>query len=393
VATESDRAPVLSVLIPCWNAADSIEAAVESVLATRSVPLEVVVVDDASTDGSATVVEAIAARDPRVILVRQPANAGVSAARNRGLQVVRGEWLGFLDSDDRWLPGGIDLLAARAREGDALAVVGQRVWTDGHRKWITPVYDIPDIREPGRKSLATHPGLVYYAAIHGKLFHRSTWEDTPFEGRVLGDQPWTISALLRAGDRIDVVADDVYEWWRPRADAPGLGITALSRSSARQGAVAAGVAIDAFAKVRAVAETTIDDEAARGRLVATYLERLMRSDFGGYLRRALRRRDPTITELLAAYAAFLETVPPAMLAASEAVRSELLIPPLHHWPRLSAEAQAAWAAMAAPVIRADPSLEGRLDGERAGPIGVYVRTGVDLGRRVLRAVERRVLRR
>jgi len=381
---------VLSVLIPCWNAAATIEAALVSVLEARSVALEVVVVDDASTDGSAQIVEAVAARDPRVVLVRQPGNAGVSAARNRGLEVVRGEWLAFLDADDRWLPGGLDALARAALASDALAVVGQRVWTDGRRRWISPVYDIPDIRVPGRKSLATHPGLVYYAAIHGKLLHRSTWEGTPFEGRVLGDQPWTISALLRAGDRIDVVADEVYLWWRPRVDQAGGGITALSRSSARQGAVAAAVAIDAFRKVRAAADVHVAEDHARRRLVAVYLERLMRSDFGGYLRRALDRRDPTLPELVRAYAAFLETVPEDLLRDAPAVREEVLIPLLHAWPRLDADARAAYGALAAPVLRADPGLGARLDGERAGAATVYLRQGLDRARRVARALGRRV---
>ena len=382
--------PFLSVLIPCWNAAATIQTALASVLEAQSVSLEVVVVDDASTDDTAAIVQRVAEQDPRIVLVRQPANAGVSAARNRGLGTVRGTWLAFLDADDRWLPGGLEAMARRARDGDALAVVGQRVWTDGTTAWISTVYDIPDIREPGRKSLATHPGLVYYAAIHGKLLHRSTWEGTSFEGRVLGDQPWTISALLRAGDRIDVVANEVYEWWRPPADVAGAGITATSRSSARQGAVAAGVAVGAFATVREAAAVTIADETARQRLIVTYLDRLMRSDFGGYLRRALNRRDPTITELLTAYAAFLDSVPPAVLGAAADVPAELLIPALHSWPRLSPEAQAAWAAMAAPVFRASPGLEARLRRERAGTLTVHLRRGLDRVRRRVRGDRRQV---
>jgi len=372
----SDPPPVLSVLIPCWNAATTIAAALRSVLEADAVPLEVVVVDDASTDITPEIVAAIAERDPRVVLVRQPANGGVSAARNRGLEVVRGEWLAFLDADDRWLPGGLDALATHARDSDALAVLGQRVWTDGRATWISNDA-IPDVRLAGRKSLATHPGLVYYAAIHGKVLHRSTWEGTSFEGRVLGDQPWTIGALLRAGDRIDVLPDLVYEWHRPRTDTAAGGITAASRSSARQGAVAAGAATRAFASVCADADRWVRDDEARQRVVATYLERLMHADLGGYVRRALDRRDPTLPELLTANGAFLDTVPPALLATSAGVRRHLLVPPLHHWPWLAADARAAWATMAEPVFRADPALERTLAGERAGRLSVHVRTSRD----------------
>ena len=368
--------PVVSVVVPCWNAATTIGPALASVLATTSVSLEIVAVDDASTDDTLSVLASIAARDPRVIVLRQPENAGVSEARNRGLAAVRGEWLAFLDADDRWLPGGLDRLVAHALAGDALAVLGQRVWTDGRATWRSNDA-IPDVRIPGRKSLASHPGLVYYAAIHGKLLHRSTWAGSTFRGRVLGDQPWTIGAMLRAGDRIDVLPEVVYEWRRPRADTTAGGITAKARSSARQGAEAARVAVGAFAEVVDGAERWIPDESARRRFVSVYLDRLLTADLGGHVRRALERRDPTTAELFLAIAAFLETVAADLLAASDALRVRLLIPPLHHWPRLAPDAQAAWAAMAAPAFRADPTLERRIAGERAGRWSVHVRTRVD----------------
>ena len=103
---------------------------------------------------------------------------------------------------------------------------GRTGWTPGSR----PQYDRPDIREPGRKSLVANPGLMFYASGTGKLFHRSIREGLRFEGRVLGDQPWTLRALLRAGDRIEVIGDVVYEWDRDRGPA-----TRSPRSPSRSG--------------------------------------------------------------------------------------------------------------------------------------------------------------
>ena len=114
------RAPELSVIVPCWNAEDSIERALGTVLADRATPLEVIVVDDASTDGTLAILERLAAADPRVIVVRSPRNAGASAARNLALQRFRGTWLTFLDADDILTDGAIAALMAPTRTTDAL---------------------------------------------------------------------------------------------------------------------------------------------------------------------------------------------------------------------------------------------------------------------------------
>src|SRR5205823_8590766 len=94
-------APVVTVIIPSWNAEGGIERALSSVLDERSVPLECIVVDDASTDGTASIVKRIAARDPRVVLVELPASEGVSNVRCWARARARGELLLVADSDGR----------------------------------------------------------------------------------------------------------------------------------------------------------------------------------------------------------------------------------------------------------------------------------------------------
>jgi glycosyltransferase involved in cell wall biosynthesis len=338
--------PELSVLLPCWNAEERIEQALASVLEVRDVPLECIVVDDGSTDRTAELVAAAAARDGRIVSIRLDANGGVSNARNVGLERVRGTWLTLLDADDRFMPGGLELLARHALGGDATAVVGQQVWWDGRRHWRTAFYDVPDIRHPGRKSLAANPGLLYFVSPHAKLFHRSAWEGLRFSGRVLGDQPWIIRSLLRAGDAVDVLGETVYEWYRPPRRAGGTSITAISRSSARRGVEAAAVASEALASVTAEAEARLD-EAARDVVLGRYVERLLWSDLGAHLGEALSRRDPTIGELFDAIAQFVERTPERYLEASGALAMGILEPPLRRWSRVDLTGRARFRALVA----------------------------------------------
>lgn len=89
----------ISVIIPLYNKVREIERTLRSVLRQSVLPLEVIVVDDGSTDGSAEVVESLGS--PIVKLIRQK-NAGVSAARNRAMELAQGEWVALLDGDDWW---------------------------------------------------------------------------------------------------------------------------------------------------------------------------------------------------------------------------------------------------------------------------------------------------
>ena len=104
---------MISVIIPLYNKEAGIATALRSVLAQTYQDIEVVVVDDGSTDNSATIVERHS--DPRIRLIRQ-ANAGVSAARNRGIAEAKGEYVAFLDADDEWMPGFLEEIVALQQE-------------------------------------------------------------------------------------------------------------------------------------------------------------------------------------------------------------------------------------------------------------------------------------
>ena len=114
--------PLLSVVIPTWNRAHLVCEAVESALSQRTGQVEVIVVDDGSTDDTANILTR--RFGSRIHLLRLPNRRGVGAARNAGIRIANGELLAFLDSDDLWLPGKLDAeLSVFERFPDADAVV------------------------------------------------------------------------------------------------------------------------------------------------------------------------------------------------------------------------------------------------------------------------------
>lgn len=111
--------PSVSVVIPTWNRAATIVAAVESALGQTHSPLEVLVCDDGSTDDTEQRIRQIS--DRRIRWLPGSHSGRPAVARNRGIAAARGEWLAFLDSDDQWLPGKLDAQFDRLRRSGSLA--------------------------------------------------------------------------------------------------------------------------------------------------------------------------------------------------------------------------------------------------------------------------------
>jgi len=110
--------PLVSIVIPAYNACQFLPESLESVFKQEYRPIEVIVVDDGSTDGT---YELLRSRDD-LRLIRQE-NKGEAAARNAGITLAQGEWIAFLDADDVWLPGKLTKQMGKALENPSAGVI------------------------------------------------------------------------------------------------------------------------------------------------------------------------------------------------------------------------------------------------------------------------------
>lgn len=157
----------VSVIIPCFNRGEVVARAIMSVLQQTHADFEVIIVDDASTDGGdlARIIREIG--DPRVKLVKHERNAGGGAARNTGVANAAGDYVAFLDSDDEWLPTKLEKQLARAYEQ-----MDQR-WLIYCQSWV-----ITD-QEPGQRGtlMPTRP-IGYTERVGDYLFKDRGWLQT-----------------------------------------------------------------------------------------------------------------------------------------------------------------------------------------------------------------------
>jgi CDP-glycerol glycerophosphotransferase len=187
-----------------------------------------VMVDDGSTDGSAAIASGYAERDPRFRLVSQ-ANAGLSAARNTGIEAATGEFLAFLDSDDLLPPNAYELLlGALAETGSDFAsgnVLRLTTWGTSQALFLADTFN--------RTRLRTHvtefPPLLADRTAWNKLWRRSFWDEHGLrfpEGVVHEDIPVVLPAHFMAR-AVDAIAEPVY-LYRIREDGE-LSITQRRR--------------------------------------------------------------------------------------------------------------------------------------------------------------------
>lgn len=189
---------LISIIIPVYNVQDFLDEAIQSVLRQTYSHLELILVDDGSTDTSGKLCDDYAASDSRIRVIHAP-NGGVSKARNRGLDIAGGDYIFFLDSDDYLEPDAIEHLYQNLSEHHADISAGSiRDVDEQGRELFSDILDLPepvtamDERSFWSFSLTNKIGVI----VTCKLFKRSIWASLRFpEGKIHEDDGVCVSIM------------------------------------------------------------------------------------------------------------------------------------------------------------------------------------------------------
>ncbi|MGW0393961.1 glycosyltransferase family 2 protein [Streptomyces sp. NPDC003042] len=215
-SNSSTNTPAVSVVVIAYNDAGLVGEAVSSALAQGPVVAEVIAVDDASSDGTARVLDELAAAHPRLKVVHRAENSGgCGTPRNDGIAAALSPYVLFLDSDDILPPGAAEALVRAAEEHRAPVTVGACV-----RRELPEGRDVPwmpGLHTPGEviERPADRPELVRDTLCVNKLYDRAFLEKHGIrfpDGRFVYEDFVFTARVLAAAPRIAVVGDLVYVW-------------------------------------------------------------------------------------------------------------------------------------------------------------------------------------
>lgn len=203
------KAPKVSVIIPAYNAEKYLEACLESVLGQTLKDIEIILVNDASPDNSGAICEKYAKNDARVKYIISEKNYGMSNARNKGLEVAKGEFLSFVDSDD-WIDlDFLEKLYNATKQNEADIAVATMIRKRAHSQKFRAHYTKQDVFTTSQEKIdaCNVPKACY---VTNKLYKRSTFETLHFDEGVFYEDIRLTIKLVHNAKKLVTVPDTNY---------------------------------------------------------------------------------------------------------------------------------------------------------------------------------------
>ncbi|MBQ8149171.1 MAG: glycosyltransferase [Clostridia bacterium] len=204
--------PLISVLVPVHNAEKWLGECVDSILAQTYPHFELVLVEDGSTDGCPALCDSYAAKDSRIRVIHR-SNGGISAGRNTAAGAARGEYIAWVDADDRVDPAYLETLLTLCRRYDApLSACNHFIWRPEKSE---PCFSV---KEAERLMTAEEccENVLYHGvpdvSVWGKLYHRSVMERVAYPDGLLYEDTWAIADALLAAGRMAYTPVPLYHY-------------------------------------------------------------------------------------------------------------------------------------------------------------------------------------
>ena len=212
---------VVSIVVPMYNVESYISECVQSIKEQTYDAIQCIIVDDGSTDNSVKMVNELIKDDERFILITQP-NGGPAKARNNGLVNSTGDYVLFVDSDDKLEKNSIELLLENATKNQTGIVLGKTLRFDQRKEWEVTSHVKHKLTTGRIKELVNHPELFYGIGPAAKLFRKDIIEGLFFDEtkQFAEDQLFVLSAYLKAKS-ISTIEDVVY-YYRVRENDESL---------------------------------------------------------------------------------------------------------------------------------------------------------------------------
>ena len=200
---------IISVIVPVYNTAPYLPECIRAILAQTYENLEILLIDDGSTDGSGQICEEFARRDSRIRCIRQE-NRGLSAARNRGLDAARGQYISFVDSDDTVAPAMLEKLLAALQKSEADMALCNLLRAGRPTPMKAGVLGPESFLET-----LLGPDCWYYVTVPNRLCRREIWDGLRFpEGYLHEDE--AVAYPLAARCRRIVLVEEALYFYRSR---------------------------------------------------------------------------------------------------------------------------------------------------------------------------------
>lgn len=222
-----NKIPTISVIITTYNRADLLPRAIDSVLNQTYKDFELIIVDDGSTDNTREIVENFKQKDSRMVYIYQE-NQGLPSALNKGLSVVRGEFIAFLDSDDEWLPLKLEkqyLILKENNKYSGVTCYGNIIYESGSKKYYVSLLKQKNGATINDLLLGKFPAIPSSLLIKKEVINKTGYYDEFFKLSTDADM---MIRIFKNNFKIYVIEEPLFNYFIHQKNL--TGITAESKT-------------------------------------------------------------------------------------------------------------------------------------------------------------------